>query len=109
MPQHKKNILIVDDDSSIRAILDNILSHRGYNCNLACNGEEGLELLVNNHKKIDLVISDLYMPKIDGEEFLKLSKIQGIDTPFLFLSQQHAQPSLHPLEGEAVEEAVEAE
>ena len=69
----KFNVLIVDDEKNIREGLGKSLEMDGYYISLAANGEEALKLL--NIKEIDLVISDLKMPEMSGEELLK--KISG--------------------------------
>ena len=61
-----EKILVVDDELSIRQILETRLSIRGYNVVLAANGEEALYLY---RKELpDLVILDIMLPKIDGYE-----------------------------------------
>jgi diguanylate cyclase (GGDEF)-like protein len=57
-------ILIVDDDQDIARILRFRLEKKGYDCVLASNGVEALEVLDNVHP--DLVLLDVMMPKMDG-------------------------------------------
>ena len=66
MENYSEKILIVDDEPSIRQILETRLSIRGYTVILAANGEEALYLFHNEHP--DLVILDIMLPKIDGYE-----------------------------------------
>ena len=61
-----KTILVVDDSKTIRTSLRAILSNEGYKVLLASDGKEGLDI-VRNHMDIDLVISDLNMPKLKGK------------------------------------------
>jgi OmpR family response regulator RpaB len=63
---YNEKILIVDDELSIRQILETRLSIRGYNVILAANGEEALYLF--RKESPDLVILDLMLPKIGGYE-----------------------------------------
>lgn len=65
----EKNILIVDDSESIRLVVSLGLKEAGYNVVAGVNGEDGLRLL--NENKVDLIISDLNMPIMDGLTFLK--------------------------------------
>jgi len=65
----KFNILIVDDEKNIREGLGKALEMDGYNILLAENGDEGLRTI--NNEDVDLVIADLRMPKISGEDLLK--------------------------------------
>lgn len=63
-------ILIIEDEQSIRELIKLNLSVVGYQTREAGDGEEGLDVL--NNEKIDLVILDLMLPKIDGYELLPL-------------------------------------
>ncbi|MFW6251260.1 MAG: sigma-54-dependent transcriptional regulator [Alkalispirochaetaceae bacterium] len=65
----KFNILIVDDEKNIREGLGKALELDGYNVLLAVDGQEGLEMIED--EEIDLVIADLRMPRLSGEELLR--------------------------------------
>jgi two-component system, NtrC family, response regulator AtoC len=69
MLPEKKQVLIVDDEPNLRKILAAQLSRDGYDVLLAEDGEQGLALLKEHH--IDLVITDLKMPKVDGMTLLR--------------------------------------
>ena len=69
MLPEKKQVLIVDDEPNLRKILSAQLTRDGYDVLTAEDGEQGLERLRDNH--IDLVITDLKMPKVDGMTLLK--------------------------------------
>ncbi len=67
MSSSQKNILVIDDSAIIRSFVRNILEDANYKVYEACDGEEGIEL----YKKcgnIDLVMTDIYMPKKSGLE-----------------------------------------
>ena len=64
-----KKILIIDDDKTFRVILKDVLSKEGYAILEAGNGENGLELVKNEHP--DLVITDFQMPGMSGLDVLK--------------------------------------
>ena len=66
----KANILIIDDDSTVRDILKMALSHDGYTVHEAENGEEGIEYIIKLCVP-NLIIVDTHMPKMDGLTFLK--------------------------------------
>ena len=66
-------LLIVDDQESIRLALSKMLTKEGYEVLLATEGEEALETL--RKKKINVMLSDLKMPKMDGVQLLKASKL----------------------------------
>jgi DNA-binding NtrC family response regulator len=61
-------ILIIDDEKSIRYTLREILEYEKYVVEEAKDGEEGLEMITNNH--YDVVLCDIKMPKMDGIELL---------------------------------------
>jgi len=77
----KGNILIVDDDESVRSVLKDYLESVGYAVVTADSGEDALQKFMPG--KFDSVISDLVMPKIDGMELLK--QIRQKDTRVVFL------------------------
>ena len=64
-------ILIIDDEAIIRNIAHAQLTHMGYDVLLAGDGEEGIELFKKELSRISLVIIDLVMPKISGQETLR--------------------------------------
>lgn len=62
------DILIIDDEEIVRHTLQRYIEHRGDTPYLAENGRTGLELL--QEQPIDLIITDVRMPDIDGMEVL---------------------------------------
>ncbi len=68
----QNNILLVDDSRSVRSRISVILSEAGYNVIVAEDGREGLRLLQDH--KIDLIISDLEMPFVNGLELCQTVK-----------------------------------
>ncbi len=67
-------VLIVDDDLTNLEILDKILQKNNYSTELAEDGENAWELLVNNPAKYSVVLLDRMMPKMDGMEVLDRMK-----------------------------------
>jgi len=78
------NILIIDDEKSIRKTLMEILSYEGYKIDEAGDGEEGLKKF--SEKTYDVVLCDIKMPKLDGIEFLDRSKQVNPDVPVIMIS-----------------------
>ncbi|AGY58420.1 two-component response regulator [Gloeobacter kilaueensis JS1] len=64
LDNRKEKILVVDDEASIRRILETRLSMIGYDVVTAADGEEALEVFSREHP--DLVVLDVMMPKLDG-------------------------------------------
>lgn len=77
-------ILIVDDEKSIRDALADILSEENYEILTAADGEEAF-VKIQSHK-IDLILCDIKMPKMDGMELLTKAKEEGFDIPFVMIS-----------------------
>ena len=69
MNEEKKNILVVEDMTSIRILIRRILEKANYNVYEASNGEEGIEIYKKSGN-IDLIITDIYMPKKGGLELV---------------------------------------
>ncbi len=84
MLQEKKQVLIVDDELNLRKILSAQLTRDGYDVLVAEDGEQGLEMLRENH--IDLVITDLRMPKVDGMELLRRALTQDPNLPVVMIT-----------------------
>lgn len=62
-------VLVVDDEPAIRAILSDLLVHEGFRVHTAGNGYEALEVL--EHRQVEIVISDMKMPEMGGMELLQ--------------------------------------
>ena len=90
------NILIVDDSSSMRRIVTKFLANNGFsNLIEAVDGLTALEAVRNN--TIDLIISDLNMPKMNGLEFLELIKAEESTRkiPFIMLTVEAIQKTMN--------------
>ena len=80
----KYNILVVDDEKNIREGLGKVLEMDGYRVFLACDGKEAIETL--SRGDIDLVITDLKMPNISGEEVLRKATSSSSNLPVIILT-----------------------
>lgn len=65
-----KTVLIVDDSASMRQMVNFTLSEEGFDVVEAANGKEGIDTL-NSLESVDLLISDINMPIMDGIEMIK--------------------------------------
>lgn len=79
-----ERILIVDDESRIRASVGEILTAAGYEICLAENGKEAISLL--GARRLGLVLLDLDMPDISGQQVLDFIQAKNIDTSVVILS-----------------------
>jgi DNA-binding response OmpR family regulator len=78
-------ILIVEDDLDYRDALSEILMTANYSVSVAGNGQEAFEFLKDN--SVDLILLDLFMPKVDGLTFFyKLKNELNKDIPVIILT-----------------------
>jgi two-component system, chemotaxis family, chemotaxis protein CheY len=68
--RHSSTILIVEDDADIREVMKIFLEADGYEVNVAADGLDALEQLKAGLSP-DLILLDLMMPRLDGEQFVK--------------------------------------
>ncbi|WP_372754136.1 response regulator [Labilibaculum sp.] len=87
MPKASPSILVVDDDIVILKFIEFSLKGLGYQTTLAKNGKEAIDKSKSQH--FDLIISDLNMPLMDGNELVKRLRQtpEYRHTPFIFLSE----------------------
>ncbi|MGG0275377.1 response regulator transcription factor [Bacillus rhizoplanae] len=77
------NILLVEDDLSIREMVESYLTKEGFTVATACDGEEGLAKFLQD--QFDLIILDIMMPKIDGLEVMNIIRKKS-SVPILIMS-----------------------
>jgi two-component system cell cycle sensor histidine kinase/response regulator CckA len=78
-------ILLVEDEAMVRAVAERALSRQGYEVLTAAHGEEALELL-GEITHVDLLISDVVMPTMDGPTLVRAARERYPDLPVLFMS-----------------------
>lgn len=78
-------ILVVDDESRMRKLIKDFLAAKGYSILEAEDGERALEVFEENKKKINLVILDVMMPKLDGWSVLRQIR-QDSKVPIIMLT-----------------------
>ena len=90
-----KTILVVDDSRSVLAVIGTTLKVAGYNVIQASDGQEGLDVL-NGSENIDMIITDLNMPNMDGITFIQeIKKLAGFEsTPICMLTTETEQSKL---------------
>ena len=79
-------ILFVDDEEILRLIAKEYLADCGYQVLLAENGVEAVKHMQHHHMQIDLVVADLIMPEMGGEEVLEFTKKNYPDIPVIIAS-----------------------
>ena len=78
------NILVAEDDKNLRKLITTYLQRNKYNTYEATNGEEALNVLDQSY--IDLIVSDIMMPKMDGYELIKSLREAKYDVPILIIT-----------------------
>jgi len=79
-------ILLVEDEEGLRALNARGLASRGYNVIQAGNGIEAIEALEREHGRVDLVVSDVVMPEMDGPALLKELRKTNPGLKIIFVS-----------------------
>jgi two-component system, chemotaxis family, chemotaxis protein CheY len=87
LPRNRQ-ILVVEDDKSLRKLLADILEGEGYEVSEAGNGKEAMSVLRATERPPDLIVLDLMLPKMNGWDFrAALSEDDGLsDIPLLVVS-----------------------
>lgn len=77
-------ILVVEDDASLRKLMSAALKQHGYSCHTANDGVEALDVM--ERINIDLIISDVMMPNMDGYELTRQLRHANYDLPILMVT-----------------------
>src|SRR5215831_8391888 len=77
-------ILVTDDDDAVRRLIARFLRDAGHEVLLARDGTEALKIYAE--KPVDLIISDISMPNMDGVTLLRRVREQNEDIPFILLA-----------------------
>lgn len=85
-----KNILVVDDSESIRELIANTLEEAGYSVFRGVNGRDGVDKLQQMEQDMDLIVTDLFMPEMDGIDLIRnVRKMEDYKyTPILMLTTE---------------------
>lgn len=86
MIDNKICVLVVDDEVKMTRALCDFLRIKKYMVLTANNGEKALKVYYENNEKIDIVLLDIMMPKIDGLEVLREIRGNGDDVPIIMLT-----------------------
>jgi DNA-binding response OmpR family regulator len=88
----KKCVLIVDDEPTVRLVLQTALESVGYDVIEAADGRAALDHLRAGTASVDLVLLDLQMPKMNGMELLEQLRAAGITVPVVILTAHGSIP-----------------
>lgn len=84
-----RQILVAEDDPRIRTILERFLVAAGYQVTACENGREAFEAFESSARPFDLVLTDVNMPEVDGEELLRRIKAKAPRMPVIVLTARN--------------------
>ena len=87
-PAPSATVLLVDDEAPIRRSLGPYLERGGYRVLLASDGAEAMDILASY--QVDIIVSDVLMPRMDGRELVRRVRAGGAWTPIILLTQVDA-------------------
>jgi two-component system cell cycle sensor histidine kinase/response regulator CckA len=79
-------VLLVEDEDAVRSFAARALGQRGYRVLEATTGSEALEVFASQNGDVDLVVSDVVMPEMDGPTLLKHLRSERPDVKIIFIS-----------------------
>jgi len=83
------NVLIVDDSSTMRKIISRSLRQAGLPVDEIFEAGDGIEgLNVLSGKSVNLILSDINMPNMDGLEFIKQARANGCKAPIVMITTE---------------------
>ena len=85
-------VLVVDDEPAIREVIATLLEDEGYLVRHAKDGLEALDAI--NGNRIDLIVSDVVMPRLDGTSLVRKLRRRGHLTPVVLMSAVYADVDL---------------
>src|SRR5690349_3643772 len=85
MTENKPHLLIVDDDVDIQEFLRAVLEPAGYALTAFASAPEAL-LFLRENTNVDLIVSDVRMPGMDGFEFIKAVQESGLEIPIICIT-----------------------
>jgi DNA-binding NtrC family response regulator len=86
LTDHAPHVLIVDDEETVRRYIARILQHAGFAVHQAGDGADALDLIQQGTTPIELVVSDIIMPRLNGVELLKALTVTYPDIPVILMS-----------------------
>lgn len=89
----KPEILVVDDEQTVRDMICDALNLAGFQSASAANGNSALELL--RQKRFDLLVTDINMPGLDGYALVEKLRTRGDNLPVIFLSARNEKPDVN--------------
>jgi CheY-like chemotaxis protein len=79
-------VLVVDDEPGVRQFAARVLREEGFGVHEACDGAEALELIRGGAAQLDIVVSDVVMPRLNGVQLLETLMTSRPELPFILMS-----------------------
>ncbi len=86
IPAESATILLAEDDAIVRKMVMDILTLGQYAVIPACDGEEAYNLFLQHEAEIDMVITDVVMPRMNGRQLGERCRLRNSETPILYMS-----------------------
>lgn len=80
-----ENVLVVEDETVVRALIVEVLNELGYNALEAADGPSGLEIL-QSARPIDLLITDIGLPGLNGRQIADAARVRRPELKVLFMT-----------------------
>jgi PAS domain S-box-containing protein len=85
-PRGTETVLVVEDDANVRSMICQVLSRSGYRVLESANGQAGVEMCAEHAATIDLVVTDMVLPGLSGQELRELVRLERPQLKFLFMT-----------------------
>jgi DNA-binding NtrC family response regulator len=82
----RHQVLVVDDEPAIRRFAARILLEEGYVVHEACDGTEALAFITAGLAAVDVVVSDIVMPRLNGVELIQALAVTHPDLPVILMT-----------------------
>jgi two-component system cell cycle sensor histidine kinase/response regulator CckA len=106
MNGNQQTILVVEDNLIARQSICDILEFTNYHVLTAGNGREALSIIDQPESRVDLILSDLDMPEMDGLQLCREVRAQAIDVPIIIVSGYISDDTLTELQSLSVAECL---
>jgi len=84
----ERSILLVDDNDSIRTVMETVLTRKGFIITSASNGQLAFDLFMTNPEEFDLIITDQSMPMMSGTDLAKAIRGTNSNIPIILSTGQ---------------------
>ncbi|MBP7127013.1 PAS domain S-box protein [Myxococcota bacterium] len=85
-PRGAPEVLVVEDEASVRGFLKTLLEHAGYRVQVAVDGRDALDIVQGEGRSPDLLVTDLVMPRMDGETLVRHMRARWPELPVICIS-----------------------